>query len=177
MDPYLAQIIWFAGDFAPKGWAFCQGQLMAISTNSALFSLLGTTYGGNGINNFALPDLRGRLPLGAGAGKGLSSVDLGELGGAENTTLLTSNLPPHSHGVQVQVASSSNGGSSDEADGAILAKMTASNFAPVASANATLAGTSLTLAPAGNSQPFGNMKPFVCINAIICTSGMFPSRG
>lgn len=176
MDPYLAQIIWFAGDFAPRYWALCNGQLLSIAQNTALFSLVGTTYGGNGQTTFGLPDFRGRLPVGAGSGAGLSPVTLGEVSGAENTTLLQSNLPAHTHSVQPQVATTSSGGSTDEVDQNILAKITSSNFAPAAAANSALAGTALTLAPAGSSQPFSNMKPYVCINAIICVSGIFPSR-
>lgn len=172
----MAQIIWFAGDFAPKYWAICNGQLLSISTNTALFSLLGTTYGGDGRTTFGLPDFRGRLPVGAGSGKGLTPISLGEISGTENTTLLPSNLPSHAHGLQLKVATTSSGGSTDEVDQNILARITSSDYAPISSANSALAGTSLSFEPAGNSQPFSNMKPYVCINAIICLYGVFPSR-
>src|SRR5450631_4459450 len=97
MDPLLASIIIFASNFPPKGWAFCNAQILSIAQNTALFSLLGTTYGGDGITTFALPDLRGRLPVQAGQGPGLSNYDLGQSGGSESTTLLLSNLPQHNH--------------------------------------------------------------------------------
>lgn len=101
MEGYIAQIILFAGTFAPRGWAFCQGQILSISQNTALFSLLGTTYGGNGQTTFALPDLRGRAPIGTGQGPGLSSISLGQMAGTENVTLLITQLPAHTHTVTV----------------------------------------------------------------------------
>src|ERR1700710_1746158 len=97
MEAFLATILLFAGNFAPSGWAFCNGQLLAIAQNQALFSLLGTTYGGNGIQTFGLPDLRGRVPIHFGQGPGLSSYSIGQSGGTENTTLLLNNLPQHNH--------------------------------------------------------------------------------
>src|SRR4051812_19628298 len=96
-EPFLAEIMIFAGNFAPRGWAFCNGQILSIAQNTALFSLLGTTYGGNGQTTFALPDLRGRVPIGVGQGPGLSSISLGEVGGTENVTLLTTQMPMHDH--------------------------------------------------------------------------------
>src|SRR5689334_14491352 len=102
--PLLASIAIFAGNFAPRGWALCNGQILPIAQNTALFSLLGTTYGGNGQTTFALPDLRGRAPIGTGQGPGLSNVDLGQVGGTENVTLLTSNMPMHNHSLNASSA-------------------------------------------------------------------------
>src|SRR6187399_1257120 len=96
-EPFLAEIVMFAGNFAPRGWAFCQGQILAISQNTALFSLLGTTYGGNGQTTFALPDLRGRVPVGTGQGPGLPTMDLGQVGGEPTHTLITTEMPAHQH--------------------------------------------------------------------------------
>src|SRR6478672_10112699 len=96
-EPFLAEIIMFAGNFAPRGWAFCQGQILSIAQNTALFSLLGTTYGGNGQTTFALPDLRGRVPVGTGQGPGLSNYDLGQVSGSESVTLTVSQMPAHNH--------------------------------------------------------------------------------
>src|SRR5690349_13883210 len=98
-EPFIGEIIMFAGNFAPRGWAFCQGQILSIAQNTALFSILGTTYGGNGQTTFALPDFRGRVPVGQGQGPGLSSYVLGEVSGTESTTLLTTNMPVHNHGL------------------------------------------------------------------------------
>jgi microcystin-dependent protein len=98
-DPFLAEIMIFGGNFAPRGWAFCDGQIMSIAQNTALFSLLGTTFGGNGQTTFALPDLRGRVPLHAGSGPGLSNYSLGEMGGQQSVTLTTSQMPAHNHPV------------------------------------------------------------------------------
>src|SRR6185369_16953456 len=98
-EPYIASIVMFAGNFAPRGWAFCAGQILPISQNTALFSLLGTTYGGNGQTTFALPDLRGRVPNSSGQGPGLANYDLGQVGGFESITLTTNAIPAHSHGL------------------------------------------------------------------------------
>src|SRR5664279_958928 len=99
MESFLASLLIFAGNFAPRGWAFCNGQILSIAQNSAVFALIGTTYGGNGTTNFALPDLRGRVPIHAGQGPGLSLYSLGQSGGTENTTLLATQIPAHTHGV------------------------------------------------------------------------------
>ena len=114
-EPFIAEIRLFAGNFAPRGWAFCDGQLLSISQNTALFSLVGTTYGGDGRTTFALPDLRGRVPVGVRQGSGLSSRNLGERGGAETASLGVDHLPPHSHPVSLR-ASSQRGDSSDPAN-------------------------------------------------------------
>src|SRR5947209_8680014 len=108
-EPFLASIAIFAGNFAPRGWALCNGQILPIAQNTALFSLLGTTYGGNGQTTFALPDLRSRAPIGAGQGPGLSNIDLGQVGGTENVTLLTSNMPMHNHSLNASTTAADTG--------------------------------------------------------------------
>ncbi|MDA8444026.1 phage tail protein [Paracidovorax valerianellae] len=172
-DPFLGEITLFAGNFAPKNWAFCWGQTLAISQNSALFSLLGTTYGGNGQTTFALPDLRGRVPLGMGQGPGLSNFVQGEMGGRESVTLTSNQLPTHSHSTVMSVSSSP--GNSAAPDGKYLA---ASNrrddqFTDQ-SPDGNLAG--LTSGPAGGNQPHENMQPYLALNFIIALQGLFPSR-
>lgn len=191
MNPFLAQIVMFAGNFAPRGWALCDGQLLPINQNQALFSLLGTTYGGDGRTTFALPDLRGRSPIQQGHGPGLSDIKLGQRGGMETKTLTINELPNHFHNVNfsssttvasVSLPAVADEGTTDEADGNILAsgidKLYASpsaadtNLAPVA---ARLSGNATTLNTGGN-QPFNIRNPFLGINYIIALQGVFPSR-
>lgn len=172
-DPFLGEITLFAGNFAPKNWAFCWGQTLAISQNQALFSLLGTTYGGNGQTTFALPDLRGRVPLGMGQGLGLSNFVQGEMGGRESVTLTSNQLPSHSHSTVMSVSSSP--GNSAAPNGKYLA---ASNrrddqFTDQPT-DGNLAG--LTSGPAGGNQPHENMQPYLALNFIIALQGLFPSR-
>jgi len=176
MEGYLAQVIMFGSNFAPLGWAFCQGQLIAISQNTALFSLVGTTYGGNGTVTFGLPDLRSRAPMGAGQGPGLPNVSLGEMSGVENITLLISNLPPHTHPVTPVVKVASTNATTDEPAGAVLTTSDNNNYAAPAAANGNLAAGTLTLSPSGSGQPLSIRQPYIGINFIICTSGFFPSR-
>jgi len=176
MDPALATITMFAADFAPQGWAFCSGQLLQISQNQALFSLLGTTFGGNGTTNFALPDLRGRTPLGTGQGPGLSNINLGQAFGVENATLSVNQMPSHSHTGTLTVGVSSNPANSDEADTNVLAQGSIQSFKTGAALNGAMAGTTATLANTGSSQAFNLRQPYLGINFIICLSGIFPSR-
>lgn len=172
MEAFLASIILFAGNFAPIGWAFCNGQILSIAQNTALFSLLGTTFGGNGQTTFALPDLRGRVPVHAGQGPGLSDYLLGQAGGIENTTLLTNNLPPHNHSL---IATSGPGITSNPA-GAYLANTgtldkeynTSGTFVAM---NAGAIGLST-----GTSQPVDILQPYLAINYIIALQGIYPSR-
>lgn len=171
MEGYIGEIKMFGGTFAPTNWALCQGQLLAISQNTALFSILGTTYGGNGVNNFALPDFRGRVPVGTGQGPGLSYYDLGQTGGVENTTLLTSNMPAHVHAITLNC--SSNKASSNSPAGNYLA-VTEENPGYHSTQNATM-GNSMT-GPSGNNLPFSILQPYLGINFIICLNGIFPSR-
>lgn len=177
MDPAIAVITLFAADFAPRGWALCNGQILAIAQNSALFSLLGTTYGGDGRTTFALPDFRGRVPVGVGQGPGLPNVDLGERSGSETNTLTQAQMPQHAHPTTAQIAVSANPGSSEEASNNIVASNAGYKiYAPVASANGELAGVTATLNPVGGNQAYTNMKPYTGINFIIALVGIFPSR-
>ena len=176
MEGYMAQILMFAGNFAPKSWAFCQGQLLSISSNSALFSLLGTTYGGDGRTTFGLPDFRGRIPVGTGDGPGLSDYQLGQRAGTESTTLTVAQMPSHSHQVTPQLVVSTGNGTTDEPDGNVLAGTSTPTYAPATSANGKLAGLSATETPAGGSQPFSIVQPYLAMNFVICIYGIFPSR-
>ena len=173
-EPYIGSIVMFAGNFAPRGWAFCAGQILPISQNTALFSILGTTYGGNGQTTFALPDLRSRNPVGAGQGPGLSNIDLGEVSGTESVTLLTSNMPAHNHLINCD-----NTGSSSLAPSGLLPGLSDDRNAAVtvysgAAANATMNPQMVGLA--GSNIPFGIRDPFLGINFIIALEGIFPSR-
>ena len=170
-DPFVAEIRIFPFNFAPKGWAWCDGQLLPLSQNTALFSLLGTTYGGNGKSNFALPDLQGRAPMHPGQGPGLSLHDLGETGGSETVTLLESEIPAHTHTLRA---------SSDDADLQIpgpsfsIAKSTGQ---ALFSTTATLVGLAPeALAPAGGDQPHNNMQPYLTFYFCIALQGVFPPR-
>src|SRR5436189_6025086 len=163
-DPFMAEIRIFSFNFAPQGWAQCNGQLLPINQNQALFSLLGTTYGGNGQTNFGLPDLRGRVPTHIGQG-----LVQGQAGGEQGHTLLISELPAHTH----QAVASSNGPTVSPPTGAFWASNT--GFSPyAASANAAMSPTSLT--NTGGSQAHLNMSPFLVLNFGIALSGIFPSR-
>lgn len=171
MDPLLASIVLFAGNFAPRGWAFCQGQILSIAQNTALFSLLGTTYGGNGQTTFALPDLRGRVPIQQGQGPGLSDYTLGEAGGTENVTLLVSNMPAHNHLLNVSTAA----GTVSSPQNALLGNTGALDKEYVTSAaNAQMSPAAIS--PAGSSIPFSIVQPYLAINYIIALQGIFPSR-
>jgi microcystin-dependent protein len=176
MEPALAVITMFAGNFAPQGWAKCEGQLLLINQNQALFSLLGTTYGGNGTTNFALPDFRNRSPLGAGQGPGLSNRTLGERFGAETVTLTSNNLPTHNHTASIAVASTSSAGTSDEVDAAIFATGGANHFAPAAQASGSMGDVSATISPAGGSNPINIRQPYIAVTFIIALQGIFPSQ-
>jgi len=171
MDPFVAEIRIFPFNFAPKGWAFCDGQLLPLSQNTALFSLLGTTYGGDGKSTFALPDLQGNAAMHPGQGPGLSLHDLGETGGSQTVTLLESEIPVHAHNMMCSI---------DNANLAIpsparsLAMATANAYAP-APGDKLLAFQAL--APAGGDQPHNNMMPYLTFNFCIALQGIFPPRG
>ena len=167
-NPFVGEIRLFAGNFAPQGWAFCDGQLLSIATNEVLFNLIGTTYGGDGQNTYALPDLRGRVPVHQGNGQGLQSI-IGQLGGVETVTLTPSQLPQHSH---VLVGTSATATSGAPA-GAALAATTASSYGP---GPATVPMATEAIGPQGGSQPHENMAPFTAINYIISLFGIFPSQ-
>jgi microcystin-dependent protein len=168
-QPFIGEIRMFGGNFAPKNWAMCNGQILAISQNTALFSLLGTIYGGNGTSNFALPNLQSRSPMHQGQGPGLSDRVIGEEGGTENVTLLGANLPSHTHGV---MAVGSAGTQTTPVGNSWASSTTRpySNQAP----NAAMAPG--TLGPTGGNQPHDNLQPYLVVTFIICLNGIFPSR-
>lgn len=168
--PFLAEIQMFAGNFPPKGWAFCNGQLLAISTNTALFSLLGTTYGGNGTTNFALPDLRGRVPIHPGQGPGLSNHSLGEVSGTETIALIASQMPAHTH----TAGASSGNGVADGPGGRVQARMPSATPQYAATSNADLAAAAVS--NSGGSQPHNNLQPYLTITYVIALQGVYPSR-
>ena len=161
MDPYLGEIRMFAGNFAPAGWQLCAGQVLAIAENEVLFNLIGTTYGGDGQETFALPDLRGRLPLHRGNG-----FTLGEGGGVEEVTLTIQELPMHTH----PFVASTNAGTTTNPPENLLAKGGAAYIQDVGTAALNPASVS----SAGGSQPHTNIQPYLCINFIIALSGVYP---
>ncbi|HKR65233.1 MAG TPA: tail fiber protein [Thermoanaerobaculia bacterium] len=172
-DPFVAEIRIFPFNFAPKGWAWCDGQLLPLSQNTALFSLLGTTYGGNGKSNFALPDLQGRAPMHPGQGPGLSLHDLGETGGSETVSLLESEIPSHSHGVSTSVSDANVG----IPDGQLWATGIGIGLFAAANAGALTAMAPNALAPAGGDQPHNNLQPYLTFYFCIALQGVFPPRG
>jgi len=174
-QPYLAEIKMFGGNFAPRGYALCNGQIVAISQNTALFSLLGTTYGGNGQTTFALPNMQGRAPVHQGNGAGIDPVSLGEMAGETNVTLTTGNLPAHTHPISGAVIANSNP-SETPASNALF-----TNSAPNKLYAAALGSGGLNLAPqtitmAGGSQPHNNVQPYLAVTFIIALEGVFPAR-
>jgi microcystin-dependent protein len=179
MEGYIAQILLFAGTFAPRNWAYCDGSLVNIASNTALFSLLGTTYGGNGTTNFALPDLRSRVAVGAGQGPGLSNYALGQRGGTETVTLTQNQMPAHIHPATaaVSVGVSNASASTDDPDGGLLTT-TGSAFYAGGTTAGNLGGvsSSLTIGNAGGNQPFSIEQPYLALNYVICIYGIFPSR-
>lgn len=180
MEPFIGTIQSFAFNFPPRGWSLCEGQLLAIAQNAALFSLLGTTYGGDGRATFGLPNLQGRMPIGMGQGAGLPDYEIGEAAGTPLVTLVASQMPMHTHGLQVQVAgtpsspatapSTTNqylGASGGGAGSASIWSDALSESVPLGGAQAGMAG---------GSQPVGIMNPFLAINFSIAMLGLFPSR-
>jgi len=170
MDPFVAEIRIFPFNFAPKGWAFCDGQLLPISQNTALFSLLGTTYGGDGKSNFALPDMQGNAPMQPGQGPGLSLHDLGETGGSETVSLLESEIPSHNHALNASGAE----GTAGSPNGSLVASPVGLNMYAT-SLNATAMNPN-AVAPAGGDQPHNNMQPYLTLNFNIAMQGVFPPR-
>ena len=180
MEGTMAEIRMFAGNFAPRAWMFCNGQLLSIASNTALFALLGTTYGGNGQTTFGIPDLRSRVSVGTGQGPGLSNKVLGEQAGVENTTLLANNLPPHTHGfsASASMACRTGAGNVDSPANNIPAGSASDENYAAPPGNAFMAPITVagTTAVAGGSQPFSNVQPSLGMNYIICVEGIFPSR-
>jgi microcystin-dependent protein len=173
MDPFVAEIRIFPFNFPPRGWAWCDGQLMPLSQNSALFSLLGTTYGGNGKSNFALPDLQGRAPMFWGQGPGLSLRDLGEEGGSQTVTLLESEIPSHSHALQ---ASGAPGNRTAPAGNSFARTAGGTPYEPPAQGLPLVPMAGQSLAPAGGDQPHNNMQPFLTFYFNIALQGVYPPR-
>lgn len=170
-EPFIAEIRIFAGNFAPRSWAFCDGQLLPISQNTALFSLIGTTYGGDGRTTTALPNLKGRAPMHPGRGPGLTSRRLGQRGGVETVTLTDAQMPGHTHAV---TASAEDGGDNTPVGG--TTSTTEANQRIYANAANLVAMASEALVSAGGSQPHTNMQPYLTINFIIALQGLYPSR-
>ena len=168
-EPFIAEIRIFAGNFAPRSWAFCNGQLLPVSQNTALFSLIGTTYGGDGRSTTALPNLAGRAPMHPGRGPGLTSRRLGQRGGVEMVTLSEAQMPNHTHQL---IATGEDGASTSPQNHYVGAGN--DMFAP---ANNLGAMDSISLPETGGSQPHNNLQPFLTMNFIIALQGLYPSRG
>lgn len=177
-EPFIAEIIMFGGNFNPRGWAFCNGQLLPISQNTALFSLLGTIYGGDGRTTFALPDLRGRAAVHPGTGPGLSNIRLGQKGGAENHTLSVAQMPSHTHTATATLKGIDRKGDKHEPGGNTLASKSRTNIYQTAPPDVAMKAGSVTVSNAatGGSQAFSIRDPFLGINHIIALVGTFPSR-
>jgi microcystin-dependent protein len=171
MDPFVAEIRIFPFNFAPKGWAFCDGQILPLSQNTALFSLLGTTYGGDGKSNFALPDMQGNAPMHPGQGPGLSLHDLGETGGSDTVSLLESEIPSHSHAMGIDIL--------DIADTNVVSinasyALSSGGTLYQAAGGAMLNANAIT--PAGGDQPHNNLQPYLTLNFCIALQGVYPPR-
>lgn len=182
MDEFIGIIKIFGGNFAPKGWAMCNGQLLQISQNSALFAILGTTYGGDGVTTFAVPNLQSRIPVGMGAGPGLSRYVQGQVGGTEATTLLTQNMPAHTHAGQMAVSNLNASTPTPTATCVPAVPGTGSGRGFVATNGYIEADPNVVLTKGmsigvtGGSMPFNNLPPYMAVNYIICTVGIYPSR-
>jgi microcystin-dependent protein len=173
MDPFVAEIRIFPFNFAPKGWAWCDGQILPLSQNTALFSLLGTTYGGDGKSNFALPDLEGRAPMHPGQGPGLSLHDLGETGGSETVSLLESEIPGHSH---TMMGYSAPGNRTIPSGNAISRTTGSTPFVPGSPAPPQVNMSDNAVTPAGGDQPHNNMQPYLTLFFCIALQGVYPPR-
>jgi len=165
-QPYVGEIRMFAGNFPPNGWMFCQGQLLPISENTTLFQLIGTTYGGDGESTFALPDLRGRIPIHQGNG-----FILAETGGAEEITLTVNQIPAHSH----PLLGSTNAASATAPGGSVFARTSLATITPYGSDAPSTNLSPSTVGPIGGSQPHTNFQPYLCVDFIISLFGLFPS--
>ncbi|MHA7777383.1 phage tail protein [Roseibium sp. M-1] len=169
-EPFVGEIRMFAGNFAPRGWAFCDGQLLAVSQNDALFSLFGTIYGGDGRTTFGLPDMRGRIPLHAGTGPGLSPRRLGSKGGAEKETLTTNQLASHSHDFNANTQPATGA----TVEGQVMAQGVGISAYVLQDQNTSMAFS--MIANTGGSQPHTNLMPTLCVNFIVALFGIYPSR-
>lgn len=178
MEGYIGEIRMFGGNFAPGYWNFCDGSLQSIANNTALFSIIGTTYGGDGVQTFALPDFRGRVPVGAGQGPGLPSYNLGQTAGSENVTLTNATMPMHIHPTQLSMSipAYSEAGNSGDPTGALLAGLTNAYTTQPTDSTLAMFQSNVTLQPVGSSVPFSVMQPYLALNYIICMEGIYPSR-
>lgn len=180
IEPYIANVTIFAGNFAPLNWMFCQGQLLSISSNETLFALIGTTYGGDGVSSFALPDLRGRIAIHAGQGPGLSFYSLGQQGGNNSVTATVNNLPPHTHtflGLAGNPGASGDAGNQGGPNGNVPAMLTnIQQYDSQGSAALLETVNNVATPPAGGNQPITIGSPYLAMNYIICVYGIFPSR-
>lgn len=192
MEGYIGEIRMFASNFAPRGWTYCAGQIVAIASNTALFSILGTTYGGNGTTTFALPDLRGRTAVGVGQGPGLSSYSWGEVGGVETTTMSMAQMPIHTHVIggsivtqPVAIPALNDSATTTEpsptnfpafSEGAAIYANSATPNAFMGAIAATLNTTNVTVGAVGGNSSFSLLSPYTTTNYIICNFGIFPSR-
>ncbi len=170
-EPFIAEIRIFAGNFAPRSWAFCNGQLLPIAQNTALFSLIGTTYGGDGRTTTALPNLKGKAPMHPGRGPGLTARRLGQTGGVETVTLTEAQMPAHTHTMGAAPAPANQ---DDASSASILSRTVGANIFAAASSLESMA--SQTLPAAGGSQAHNNMQPYLAMNFIIALQGLYPSR-
>lgn len=170
-QPFLGEIRLVPYTFAPRGWAFCHGQLLSISQNDALFSLVGTIYGGDGTSTFGLPDLRGRIAIHRGTGQGLSGYVLGDVGGQEGVSLQAAQMPAHSHGLGVATAI---GDQTNPVGNAPATSPLALGFAYAGTANGTMPAGAVE--NAGGGQPHGNMQPYLALNYVIALTGIYPTR-
>lgn len=180
---YIGQIILFAGTFAPQGWQFCAGQLLAISTNEALFSILGTTYGGDGVNTFALPDLRGRVPFQQGQGLGRPNYVIGQVGGNTSVTLTQNQMPTHTHTVAATAtinATKAPGAATSPKDAVLGGTSGTPIYAAAPDGTSTLNArattTNVTIGVAGSNLPVSTQPPYLAMNYCICVEGLFPSQ-
>ena len=183
MEPFLGQVVLFAGNYAPRNWMYCNGQILSIMQYQALYSLLGVNYGGDGRVTFALPDLRGRVPVGFGQGPGLTDRQLGQHAGSEYNLLNTLNLPAHNHTGSLHVSSANATQSAATVDSTIATPgvLSGRTFSPTegfntAAPNTTMNSASVTTNFTGGNQPVNNMQPSLAVNYIICVEGYYPSR-
>lgn len=178
MEGYIGEIRLFGGNFAPLGWAFCDGTLYSISEYTAAFSIVGNTYGGNGQSTFGVPDLRGRVAVGAGQGAGLSPIDLGEIGGTETVTMTTAQMPAHSHTASATITFPcfSDEGNTGSPAGNLLAGLPGAYSSLAPDTTVAPAATSGSLSVIGSNMPFSIVQPVLATNYIICLEGIYPPR-
>jgi len=180
MEGTMAVVTCFAADFAPKNWASCNGQTLAIAQNQALFALLGTTYGGNGVTTFSLPNMQSRTQVGVGQGAGLSNYTLGQMSGTENVALTTNNIPPHVHNGNISIALQADNTSGDQTDpGFNFPSVSPNGYATSAASGVFMqkpASPQTVIGMTGGNQPLNILSPYLAVNYIICTAGIFPSR-